>query len=416
MAKTNIIAGLDVGSGKLTAVAAAHDFETNTLQILAGRSVPCKGVRGGVVSDIRETSAAVTHLLGGIERELNKDIGSLFVGVRGAHLESFCNHGTYNISRMDKEITQSDMELAVENAKAMPIKNDNEIVNVITQGFSIDKLRGINNPEGMEGSLLEVDVHITTGSSTHLNNLAKAIQRPGYKIDGTFYGLVPLADCVLSQEEKDIGAMIIDLGGETMSVGIYIDGILKFSRDIPYGCDLITSDLSRVLHTSRQNAREIKEKYGVAFPTFLDEEGEVPVPSLDGRSSHNIKKSYILDIIQPRVEELFEQIQHCVATSGYKNFPVVGVLTGGGSQMPGMTDQAVNILGLKEVRRGVVQRDLVTSDDDFFDPVYSTAMALAVYASDNAGYDDYARDSYNKGGSVFGKLGRMIKGLDIFGG
>ena len=113
---------------------------------------------------------------------------------------------------------------------------------------------------------------------------------------------------------------------------------------------------------------------------------------------------------------MFEQIQHCVATSGYKNFPVVGVLTGGGSQMPGMTDQAVNILGLKEVRRGVVQRDLVTSDDDFFDPVYSTAMALAVYASDNAGYDDYARDSYNKGGSVFGKLGRMIKGLDIFGG
>lgn len=416
MAKTNIIAGLDVGSGKLTAVAAAHDFETNTLQILAGRSVPCKGVRGGVVSDIRETSAAVTQLLGGIERELNKDIGSLFVGVRGAHLESFCNHGTYNISRMDKEITQADMELAVENAKAMPIKNDNEIVNVITQGFSIDKLRGINNPEGMEGSLLEVDVHITTGSSTHLNNLAKAIQRPGYKIDGTFYGLVPLGECVLSQEEKDIGAMIIDLGGETMSVGIYIDGMLKFSRDIPYGCDLITSDLSRVLHTSRHNAKEIKEKYGVAFPTFLDEEGEVPVPSLDGRSTHNIKKSYILDIIQPRVEELFEQIQHCVATSGYKNFPVVGVLTGGGSQMPGMTDQAVNILGLKEVRRGVVQRDLITSDDQFFDPVYSTAMALAVYASDNSGYDDYSRDNYDKGGSLFGKLGRMLKGMDLFGG
>ena len=416
MAKTNIIAGLDVGSGKLTAVAAAHDFETNTLQILSGRSVPCKGVRGGVVSDIRETSAAVTQLLGGIERELNKDIGSLFVGVRGAHLESFCNHGTYNISRMDKEITQADMELAVENAKAMPIKNDNEIVNVITQGFAIDKLRGISNPEGMEGSLLEVDVHITTGSSTHLNNLAKAIQRPGYKIDGTFYGLVPLGDCVLSQEEKDIGAMIVDLGGETMSVGIYIDGILKFSRDIPYGCDLITSDLSRLLHTSRQNAKEYKEKYGVAFPSFLDEEGEIPVPSLDGRSTHNIKKSYILDIIQPRVEELFEQIQHCVATSGYKNFPVVGVLTGGGSQMPGMTDQAVNILGLKEVRRGVVQRDLVTAADEFFDPVYSTAMSLALYASDNSGYEEYSRGNYEKGGSLFGKLGRMLKGMDLFGG
>ena len=291
MAKTNIIAGLDIGSGKMTCIAAAHDFETNTLQVLAGRSVPCRGLKGGIVSDIRETSAAVTHLLGGIERECNQEIGNLYVGVRGAHLESFSNHGTYNISRQDKEITQTDMELAIENAKAMPIKNDNEIVNVITQGYAIDKQRGISNPEGMEGSLLEVDVHITTGSSTHLNNLAKAIQRPGYRIDGTFYSLVPLADAVLTQEEKDIGAMIIDLGGETMSVGIYIDGILKFSRDIPYGCDLITSDLSRLLHTSRQNAREIKEKYGVAFPTFLDEEERSPCRLWTGAARTTLKKA-----------------------------------------------------------------------------------------------------------------------------
>ncbi len=416
MAKTNLIAGLDIGSGKMTCIAAMHDFETNTLKVVAGRSVPCKGLRGGMVSDIRETSAAVTQILSSIERECNQEIGSLFVGVRGAHLESFSNHGTYNISRLDKEITQADMALAIENAKAMPIKNDNEIVNVITQGYAIDKQKGINNPEGMEGSLLEVDVHITTGSSTHLNNLAKAIQRPGYKIDGTFYGLVPLADTVLTQEEKEIGAMILDLGGETMSVGIYIDGILKFSRDIPYGCDLITSDLSRLLHTSRQNAKEIKEKYGVSFPTFLDEEGEIPVPSLDGRSTHNIKKSYVLDIIQPRVEELIEQVGRCVESSGYKNFPVVGVVTGGGSLMPGITEHCVNILGLKEVRRGAVQRDLITSDDEFFAPQYSTAMALVIYASDNSGYDDYAGGAYEKGGSFFSKLGRLFKGVDIFGG
>lgn len=416
MAKTNIIAGLDVGSGKLTCIAAAHDFETNTLKVLAGRSVPCKGLRGGMVSDIRETSAAVTHILGSIERECNQEIGNLFVGVRGAHLESFSNHGTYNISRMDKEITQADMDLAIENAKAMPIKNDNEIINVIPQGYAIDKQKGITNPEGMEGSLLEVDVHITTGSSTHLNNLAKAIQRPGYKIDGTFYSLVPLADTVLTQEEKEIGALILDLGGETMSVGIYIDGILKFSRDIPYGCDLITSDLSRLLHTSRQNAKEIKEKYGVSFPTFLDEEGEIPVPSLDGRSTHNIKKSFVLDIIQPRVEELIEQVALCVENSGYKKLPVVGVVTGGGSLMPGITEHCVNILGLKEARRGVVQRDLITSDDEFFNPLYSTAMALAIYASDNSGYEEYSGGSYEKGGSFFGKLGKLFKGVDIFGG
>lgn len=148
MAKTNIIAGLDIGSGKMTCIAAAHDFETNTLKVLAGRSVPCKGLKGGMVSDIRETSAAVTHILGSIERECNQDIGSLFVGVRGAHLESFSNHGTYNISRLDKEITQSDMALAIENAKAMPIKNDNEIVNVITQGYAIDKQKALPTRRG----------------------------------------------------------------------------------------------------------------------------------------------------------------------------------------------------------------------------------------------------------------------------
>ncbi len=415
MAKTNIIVGLDVGSGKLTAVAAAHDLETNTLQALCGRSVPCKGVRGGIVSDIRETSAAVSYLFNSMERELGKRISHLSVGLRGAHLESFSNHGTYHISRLDKEITQADMDLAIENAKSMPNKNDNEIIHVFTQGFAIDKLRGIHNPEGMEGSLLEVDVHITTGSSTHLNNLDKSITRPGYKIDNMFYGLVPLGNCVLTQEEKDIGAMLIDLGGETMSVGIYIEGILKFSRDIPYGCDLITSDLSRLLHTSRQNAKEIKEKYGVAFPTCLDEEGEVPVPSLDGRSTHNIKKSYILDIIQPRVEELLEQIQHCVATSGYKNVPVAGILTGSGSLMPGMTDQAVNILGLKEVRRGVVQRDLITAPDELFDPLYSTAMALAVYSADGDSFADYSRENYDGNNSMFGKIGRLFKKMDLFG-
>ena len=169
----------------------------------------------------------------------------------------------------------------------------------------------------------------------------------------------------------------------------------------------------RLVRDALEKAKHFEEYH--AF-TFLDEEGEIPVPSLDGRSTHNIKKSYILDIIQPRVEELFEQIQHCVVTSGYKNAPVVGVLTGGGSQMPGMTDQAVNILGLKEVRRGVVQRDLITAADEFFDPVYSTAMALVVYALDGSRYEEYTHECYDKGRSVFGKIGRLFKGLDLFGG
>ncbi|MCL2888526.1 MAG: cell division protein FtsA [Elusimicrobia bacterium] len=415
MAKTNIIAGLDVGSGKLTCVAAAQDFETNTLRVEAAASVPCKGLRAGVVLDIRETSMAAVSLLTAVEKECGKDIGALFMGVRGSHLESFTNHGTYNISRADKEITINDMQLAIENAKAIPIKNDNEIINVIPQSFTIDKEKGILNPEGMEGSLLEVDVHITTGSSAHLNNLTKAIQKPGYRVDGTFYGLVPLADMVLTQEEKEIGSMLIDLGGESMSVGIYIDGVLRFSRDIPFGCDLITSDIARLLHTPRQNAREIKEKYGVAFPVFLEDDGEIPVPTLDGRATHNVKKSFVLDIIQPRVEELFEEVKKVVDRSGYKDFPVVGILSGGGSAMPGMTNVCVNVLGLREVRAGSVSREAIIGDERFFDPQYSTALALVAYASQRGLYEEFNKASFEQKTGMISKLGKIFKGVDIFG-
>ncbi len=413
MAKPNLLVGLDVGSGKLTAIAAAHDEETNTLQILAGRSISCRGVRGGMVTDIRETSAAVTALLGSVERECNQEIGQLWVGMRGAHIESFFSHGTYNIARPDKEIGPDDMDLAIENAKAVPIKNDNEIIGVFPQGFMVDKQRGIRNPEGMEGSLLEVDVQIVTGASTHLNNLAKAIQRPGFRIDGSIYGLVPLGDSVLLQDEKENGVMLIDLGGETISVGVYMGGMMRFSCDIPYGCDILTSDLSSYLSTSRKAAKEIKEKYGVIHPGYLKNEQEVSVPLLDGSDTHTIKNVEILDCLQPRMEELLEQVEHYAGLAGYKpkNLPLVGVLTGGGSQMPGMTALCQDILGLKEVRRGSVQRDLITSPEEFFAPQYATALSLVIYASAKASEESLYNGQYRQSGSTFGKVGKFLKGI-----
>lgn len=414
MAKPNLIVGLDVGSGKLTAIAAAYDEDTNTLQVLAGRSMPCRGLRGGMVTDIRETSSAVTALLGSIERETNQGIGQLFVAVRGPHIESFFSHGTYNISRADKEIGPADMELAIENAKAVPIKNDNEIIGLFPQGYAVDKQRGIRNPEGMEGSLLEVDVQIVTGASTHLNNLAKAIQRPGFRMEPPIYGLIPLGDAVLLQDEKENGAMLIDFGGETISVGVYIGGAMRFSCDIPYGCDILTSDLSSYLNTSRKAAREIKEKYGVIHPNFLTQEHEISVPLLDGSDSRLIKNVELLDCMQPRMEELLEQVEHYVGLSGYKpkSIPMVGVITGGGSLMPGMTALCHDILGLKDVRRATVQRDLITCADEFFAPQYATALSLVIYAMERATEESlYGNNGYRDNSSALNKLSKFFKGI-----
>jgi cell division protein FtsA len=416
MAKTNLIAGLDIGSGKITAVAAVCDKESESLRVVEGVSKPCRGLKGGMVSDIRETSAVVADVINALEEKTEKDLTSLYVAARGEHLESFTNHGTYNISRLDKEITPEDIEQAVLNARSVPIKNDNEIISVIPQGFSIDRQRGIINPEGMEGSLLEVDVHITTGLSSSLNNLNKAITRPGFRIDGTFYGLMCLSDSVLSQEEKDIGAMLIDLGGETMSVGIYVDGALRFSKDLPFGCDLITRDIAYALHTPKKNAKEIKEKYGITFPSFLDDEGDIPVPSLDGKSVHNVKKAFLLDIIQPRVQDLFDQIKLCVDKSGFADLAAVGILTGGGSLMPGITEQCSQSLGLKEVRRGRVQRDLINAEDEYFEPLYSTAVSLVSYAARRDILEEGGPAAKSGGKSPILNFWKKIKNSDLFGG
>ncbi len=412
MAKTNLIVGLDVGSAKLTAVAAAQDENTNTLQVIAGRSVPCRGIRGGLVTDIHETSAAVTALLGGLERECNQAVSRLFVGVRGAHIESFFSHGTYNISNPDKEITLQDMDLAVENAKAIPIKNDNTIISVFPQSFSVDKQRGIHNPEGMSGSLLEVDVQIITGASSHLSNLAKAIQRPGFQIERTFYGLVPLGEGVLLQDEKENGAVLIDLGGETISVGVYVGGMLRFSCDIPYGCDMLTSDLSSYLSTSRKAAKEIKEKFGVVHPGFLKKDQEISVPSLSGSDTRFIKSVEVLDCIQPRMEELLEQVERVLNMGGFKpkEHRLVGVMTGSSSIIPGMTELCREIVGFQSVRRGSVQRDLINAADEFFAPQYATALSVIVHAFESAGYDTLS-DSYRDEDSVFFKLGKAFKGM-----
>lgn len=415
MAKTNLIAGLDIGSGKITAVAAAHDNDSNSLMVVAGSSIPCKGLKGGMVSDIRETSATVTEVINRLEEAAQSDLTGLYVAIRGEHLESFTNHGTYNISRLDKEITPEDIEQAILNARSIPIKNDNEIISVVPQGFSIDRQRGITNPEGMEGSLLEVDVHVTTGLSSSLNNLNKAITRPGFRIDGTFYGLMCLADSVLSQEEKDIGAMLIDLGGETISVGIYVDGALRFSKDLPFGCDLITRDIAYALHTPKASAKEIKEKYGITFPSFLDDEGDIPVPSLDGKSVHEVKKSFLLDIVQPRVQDLLDQVKICVEKSGFGDLAAVGILTGGGSLMPGITEQCSQSLGLKEVRRGSVQRDIINAGEEYFEPLYSTAVSLVAYAAKRDALGGHEGRGVSGKSSVLNFF-KKLKNSDLFGG
>jgi len=412
MAKPKVLTGLDMGGGRVACVLAEQDAETRTVKALASSCVYCRGLKGGVVVDIKETASAVAQAVERCEKTAAAETDEVYLGIRGVHLQSQNNHGAYNISRADKEINSEDVQSAIENAKAVPIANDREIIHVIPQSFSIDRQRGVPNPEGMEGSLLEADVHIVTASSSHLNNLIKSVAKAGFKVEESFYSLLALAECVLTAEEKELGATLIDMGGETISIAIYVDGGIKFSKDIPYGCDLITRDIAYGLHTSREAAREIKEKYGVTYGTLLGDDEEIPVPSLDRRTTHSVKSGFLLDIIQPRVEELFDKVREEIQRSRYADIPGVGVITGGGSLLRGTAEQCAQRLGLREVRSAGVQRELTASGEEFFSPALSTALSLVLYPSVKA--CDMGERSGSKRSALSG-LANLFSKLEIFG-
>jgi cell division protein FtsA len=414
MAKPEIIAGLDMGSGNITCVLAQQDLETDSIKIISAASTKCKGLKGGVVVDIKDTANAVSEAVEKAESAAEETADFVLMGVRGSHLQSLNSHGAYNIARSDKEINAEDVQFAIENAKAIPISSDREILEVNPQSFSIDRQRGVPNPEGMEGSLLEVDVHVVTASTSHLNNLEKAVNKAGFKVEETMYGLVALGECVLTEEEKELGVVLMDLGGEVTSISIYADGCIKHSKEISYGSDLITRDIAYGLHTSRNAAREIKEKYGLATSAFLMEDEEIPVLSLDGQSTHNVTSSFLLDIIQPRVEEIFEKVREEIQKTKYADIPGVGVITGGGSLLKGIGEIACQAMGLREVRQANVLKDLIVVEGKkFLDPAYSGAISIIVYPNlrVNQRYDVLPK----RRGSIFGKIKEFLTSVDIFG-
>lgn len=418
MAKQNLIAALDIGGGKITAVAATVDQQKNIIKILAGNEFKCEGLEGGIVTDIRETTTAIIETINYLEETAQADINALYIALRGEHIESFTSKGTFNIARLNKEITPDDIDHAIASAKSIPIKNNSEILSTVPQGFYIDR-QPVKNPEGMEATSIDVDVHITTGLTATFNNLNKAFDRAKCDITGRFYGLLCLAETVLTQEEKEMGALIIDLGKDNTSAGIYVDGALRCSYDIKLGSDLITSDIAKILRISHKEAEKIKITYGTAFPGDYSGENEITISPLYGEKETKINRDYLLDIIRPRVQEIFDAVKEKIQESGFYECASTAVITGGGSLLPGIQEQARSSLNIKEVVCSTVQRDLMECNKEFLSPKYATAVSLAYFVARRE-----IIDASSKGGSrAKGFLGGIIEAIknffknsDLFGG
>ncbi len=380
MTKSDIIASIDMGSGRVTCILAVHDQKTDSIKVLSGATLPCKGLKGGVVVDIPETANVIADVMEQAEEKIGDTVGEVFLGIRGYHIESFNNRGAYNIARTDKEISAEDVESVIENARAIKITPDREILHIVPQGFSLDKQKGVPNPVGMEGSLLEVNVHIVTAAVSHVNNLIKSVAQSGFRVAESVYNLLGVGEIVITPEEKDLGCLLVDIGGQTTSIGIYYDGSLQFSREIPLGGDYITRDIAYGLGTTIRAAKEIKEKYGAVLVAAVDDEDTITVTALDGRTKKEIKPSDLLEYIQPRAEEIFSKIDHALQTSGLSDLCRSGaVLVGGSSLLKGMPDACQQYLELKQTRLGFPNAENIDSPEEYLNQTYITAMGLVCY-------------------------------------
>ena len=377
MGDDKIIAGIDIGGGKIAAIFAMQDEYANTWQILSGAIVPCAGIKSGIVVDIQETSDAITHVMTECEAQSGKSADAAFLGIRGAHLKSFNGHGAYNITHPDMEITREDILLTLDNATAIPLDTNSRILAILPQGFSIDGQKGVKNPEGMECSLLEVDAHIIRASQSHLTNLCKAAARGGYPQAMPIYALAALGECALTQDERNGGVLLLDFGGGNMGIGIYSRGELKFSWELPFGSDLITHDIAYGLKISASTAKKIKEAHGCCMISMLPAE-EIAVPKDKRKAAFSIQSRELFEIIQPRVEELLDQVGLAIGKNYKGIMPSLAVVTGGGALLSGLPELCRKKLDIDEVRLGGVRQDLVTTEEEYMQSTYSTALAIAI--------------------------------------
>lgn len=374
MAKLEIAAGVDLGSSQIVCVI-GRKHELGKIEILGSSRVPCRGIKGGVVVNINETIESITNSVEMAEEKSNEEIHSVYIAIRGAHIDTFNHRGAIKISRTDKEITQDDIEAVIESAKIIQISPDREIIHIIPQDFSIDRQSGIVNPLGMEGGHLSVDVHIIAASTSHLDNIYKCFNRAGFEIEELMLGVLAAGETAVSNEEKDLGVLLVDMGGDTVNLAIYRGGEAHYTHELPFGGEAVTRDLAHGLRSSFAMAREIKEKYGVAINSLMESPEEITYLSVDGRTQHKISQRTLVDIIQPRIEEIFTMLGEEVRNSGYgEDIPVGAVLTGGSSLLKGIAQAASSILNIP-VRLGAAH-DITGPEEIVSNPSYTAALGL----------------------------------------
>lgn len=403
MAKHDIVVGLDIGTSKICCVIGEVSPD-QTLEIFGKGVTPSKGLKKGAVVDIDEAASSIEAAVSEAEKMTGFHINCVYVGVTGEYISSLVSHGVVTVGSSDKEISESDARRVIEAARLVGIPNDREIIHVIPKSFSIDGTDGVKNPIGMSGMRLEVDAHIVVGLSTFLQNINKSVQRAGLEIEenGLVLGSIPTSLSVLSEEEKELGIVLVDIGGGTTDVAIFKNSSLVTTAILPIGGSNITYDAVIVLRIPQSEAERIKIAKGTASPHFLKEDEQIDVVSLSSVDPPSVSRMELAEVIEGRLTDIFEWLRKEIRKVTDKGIHLAGVtITGGCANIEGISHFAQDFLQLP-VRIGK-PINIPGIGDDFRDPAYSMAIGLALYGSKRRSRT-LERVSTSKVGDIFQKV------------
>ena len=390
MARNNYLVGLDIGTKKTVAII-GEITEERKVEIIGIGTAESKGIRKGVVVNLDLTISAIKRAQEEAELMAGVEIDSAYVGISGSHIKSFNSRGVVAVSGRNREISREDIRRVIDQARALSIPPDREIIHIIPQEFIVDEQDGIKDPLGMSGIKLEVNVHIVTSAITSLQNLKNCLERTGIGIQEIVLNQIATSYSVLTHDEKELGVGLIDIGAGTTEVAIFERGALWYTSTIPLGGDNFTNDIAVGLRTPIPDAEKIKKKYGCVTLPVSEEQDAIEVPTVGkGRKPRILSRQILADIIQPRAEEIFRLVDADIKRMGYEKSLNSGiVLSGGTALLDGLEEVAEEIFDLP-VRRGDPNQ-IGGLIDRVSTPDFATAVGLILY-----GYNQILEGGFKK--------------------
>ncbi len=377
--RERIITGLDIGTTKVCAVIGELGYGSK-VDIIGIGSSPSRGVRRGVVVNIPRTVEAIRQAIEAAEGMAKTKAHSVYVSVAGAHISGATNYVSIDLPGQNQEVRHSDIQSLIDAAGDITVSQNREILHVIPREYTVDDQDGIHEPIGIFGARLGLKAFLITGSSPPIQNVIKSVRQANIKTEDLVLQQLASAEAVLQADERELGTVLIDIGGGATDLAIYTKNHIRYIAVVPIGGEHFTNDLSIGLHTSIPDAEEIKRRFGCAMSTLLLENEKIEVPGIGGKQSQQVPRKFLCNILEPRAQELFELVDEEIGKSGYRKLlPGGAVITGGGSLLAGMSEIAGEKLEIP-VRCGFPDQPGELGEM-LANPIYSTSIGLLMYGA-----------------------------------